>query len=104
MNLRRLLYTHIGRVLISMLLGLGLATLFQKVCKDKNCLQFSGPVLSEIDGKIYEHNGKCYKYTSESVTCDKMKRVVEVVDPSQMPTAPEGNPLEKLVDKVSDKF
>lgn len=101
MNLRRLLYTHIGRVLISILLGLGLATLFQKVCKDKNCLRFSGPVLSEIDGKIYEHNEKCYKYTVESVTCDKMKRLVDVVEPAEMPISPEGNPLEKLVDKVS---
>ena len=100
MNLKRLLYTHIGRILISILLGLGLATLFQKVCKDKNFLRFSGPILSEIDGKIYEHGGKCYQYSMESASCDKMKRVIDVANPEDMPNQPEVNPLEKLVDKV----
>jgi hypothetical protein len=101
MNLKRLLYTQIGRVLISILLGLGLATLFHKVCKDKNCLRFSGPILSEIDGKIYQYNNKCYQYTMESVACDKMKRVIDVANPEDMPQEAQSNPLEKLVDKVT---
>lgn len=101
MNIRRLLYTDIGRILISILLGLGLATLFQKVCKDKNCLRFSGPILSEIDGNIYEHNDKCYKYAMHSVKCDKVKRVIDVANPEDMPLSPEANPLEKLIDKVT---
>jgi len=101
MNLKRLLYTDIGRVLISLLLGLGLATLFHKVCKDKSCLRFSGPILSEVDGKIYEYDGKCYQYSMHSVTCDKMKRVIDVANPEDMPPPVEENPLEKLINKVT---
>ena len=40
MNIKRLLNTHLGRIIISILLGLGLASLFRKVCTDKNCIKF----------------------------------------------------------------
>ena len=37
MYIRRLLNGAFGRGIISILLGLGLSTLFRKVCKDRNC-------------------------------------------------------------------
>ena len=80
MNFKRLLNTSLGQVFISILLGLGLAMIFRKVCKDKNCIQFKGPILSEIDGKIYKHGDKCYRYTSEpSGKCNPMKKTVDMV-------------------------
>jgi len=78
MHLKRLLNTPLGKIFISILLGLGLATLFRKVCKDKNCLDFKGPILGEIDGKIYKHGEKCYEYNSISVPCDENKQIVDV--------------------------
>jgi len=78
MNFKRLLNTDLGRFFISILLGLGLATLFRKVCNDKNCITFYGPVLSEIDGKIYKSGDKCYKYHHEQAPCDEKKKIVEV--------------------------
>ena len=48
MQLQRLLYSDTGRNIISIVLGMGLAALFQKVCKDKDCVVFSGPVISLI--------------------------------------------------------
>ena len=51
MNFKRLLNTEIGRNLISIVLGIGLAALFRKVCKDKNCLVFNGPVIGEFENK-----------------------------------------------------
>jgi hypothetical protein len=77
MNFKRLLHTDAGRIFISIVLGLGLATLFRKVCKDKSCLTFNGPVISEIDGKVFKHQGSCYQYSSETATCDKTKRIVD---------------------------
>lgn len=85
MNFKRLLYTPLGQFFISVLLGLGLATIFRKVCADKNCIQFRGPIISEIDGKIYKHGGKCYKYTTENAKCDKMKKIVDIATPEEMP-------------------
>jgi len=83
MNIKRLLDTEMGRVVISAILGLGLASLFNKVCKDKNCIIFNGPVLSEFDGKIYKHGEKCYKYSMQPSKCDKTKRIINVSDPNE---------------------
>ena len=78
MNFKRLLDTWLGRFFISVLMGLGLATLFRKVCKDKNCIEFNGPVISDINDKIFKHDDKCYKYTIESAKCDKTKRIIDI--------------------------
>jgi hypothetical protein len=81
MNFKRLLTTPLGQIMISIILGLGLATLFRKACDDKNCIVFNGPVIKEIEGKIYKHGEKCYKYSSVSDKCDSTKRVIEISDP-----------------------
>jgi hypothetical protein len=78
MNFKRLLTTQTGIFFISLLLGLGLATLFRKVCNDKNCIQFNGPVLADIDGKIFEEDGHCYTYTLTKETCNSNKQIINV--------------------------
>jgi len=80
MHLNRLLASGFGRNLISILLGLGLATLFRKACKDRSCLSFNGPVISEIDGKTYQFGEYCYKYDLIPAKCDSTKRTVEIDD------------------------
>lgn len=81
MNLRRLLNTPLGTVFISIMLGLGLATLFRKVCTDKNCIVFNGPIISDFDQKIYQYGSKCYKYTTEQAHCDTTKKIVDITGP-----------------------
>lgn len=91
----RLLNTAMGKVFISMLLGLGLATLFRKVCKDKNCITFNGPVISEVDKKTFRHGDGCYQYTISPTKCDATKRIIDIGaqemnedgTPKVMPTA-----------------
>lgn len=85
MNFKRLLDTEMGRFFISLLLGLGLATLFRNVCTGDKCLVFNGPVISDIDDKIYKYDGKCYKYTTAAAKCSSMKRIVDTPEP---PTEP----------------
>ena len=72
MNFKRLLHSSLGKIIISIMLGLGLATIFRKVCKDKNCLTFKGPILGDIDGKIYKHGEKCFQYTTNSTRCARL--------------------------------
>jgi hypothetical protein len=92
MHLKRLLNTALGKVFISILLGLGLATLFRKVCNDRNCLVFNGPVIGNVDGKIYKHGEKCYQYKASSAKCDTSKQIVDMsVDETNVNKA--GNPL-----------
>ena len=70
------MYTDLGKVLISAILGLGLATLFQTVCKDKDCIAFRGPILSEMDGKVVQHGNECYKYNVSSHKRDNLKKQI----------------------------
>jgi len=78
MNFKRLLNTELGIFFISVLLGIGLATLFRKVCEGKNCIHFNGPVISEIDGKTYKYGENCYKYKLEATSCNPNKQTVEI--------------------------
>jgi hypothetical protein len=80
MNFKRLLYTDLGRIFISIILGLGLATLFRKVCTDKSCILFNGPIISDLEGKIYKHGEKCYKYSTRTDKCDTTKRQIDLMD------------------------
>ena len=77
MNFKRLLNTPLGKFFISLLLGLGIATLFRKVCKDKNCIKFSGPVIQNIEGKIFKQADKCYSYKLQTEKCNLNKQIVE---------------------------
>ena len=85
MNFKRLLDTEMGRFFISLLLGLGLATLFRNVCTGDKCLVFNGPVIGEFDDKIYKYDEKCYKYATVASKCNSMKRIVAMREP---PTEP----------------
>ena len=65
----KFLHTERGKIIMSILLGFGLASLFRKVCKDKNCLVFHAPPLDDFKDKIYKTNGKCVKYVPLSTKC-----------------------------------
>ena len=62
MNLKKLIHTKFGKYAISILLGLGLATLFRESCKSRSCIVYQSPSLSELNTKTYKHNGKCYTF------------------------------------------
>jgi hypothetical protein len=81
MNFKRLLNTEMGRFFISVLLGLGIATLFRQVCTGDKCITFNGPVISDIDDKIFKQDGKCYKYATRPAKCDPIKKVIDVSSP-----------------------
>lgn len=69
MYLGKFVHTETGKILMSLLLGFGLASLFRKVCKDQNCLAFHAPPLDDFKDKIYKVNGKCVKYVPISSKC-----------------------------------
>ena len=61
----------IGRIIISVLLGLGLATIFRQVCKGNSCIIVNGPNPSEVQRNYYKLDEDCYKYTPYYVKCDE---------------------------------
>lgn len=78
MNFKRLFTTELGKIFISILLGLGLASLFRKVCNDKNCIVFNGPILKDFENKIYKYDEKCYKYSTYLSPCNPHKKIIDV--------------------------
>jgi len=70
-----LLKTETGKRIISFVIGLGLAALFRKVCKDGNCVIVQGPPLEEVENKIFKMDSKCYRYKAEATKCDLDKPV-----------------------------
>ena len=76
MNLRRLIYSEVGRYIISILLGLGLATLFRKVCNERNCIIFKGPALNKVKGQVFKFNDRCYQFQEKIEKCDDTKKIV----------------------------
>ena len=87
MNVKRLLNSPLGKIIISIILALGIASLFRKVCNDKNCIHFKGPILTNIDGKIYKHGKKCYVYHTHPVKCDSTKKIIDVGDAPEIKTS-----------------
>tara|TARA_B110000858_G_C17583004_1_gene372073 strand:+ start:194 stop:418 length:225 start_codon:yes stop_codon:yes gene_type:complete len=56
-------------MIISIILGFGLATLFRKTCTLRGCYQFRGPPMEDIEGKTFKMNDKCYKYDYHQQSC-----------------------------------
>ena len=59
-----------SKVIISVILGLGIATLFRKACEGRNCIIIKGPARDVVENNTYRYKGKCYKYTSENTSCN----------------------------------
>ena len=77
MYLGKFFHTETGKYIMSILLGLGLASLFRTVCKDKNCLIFHAPPLENIKDKIFKNNDKCVKYNSVATKCSGNAKIVD---------------------------
>jgi hypothetical protein len=58
-----------GRIIISLILGFGLAALFRQVCKGGECHVIKSPNLDEINKFFYKIEDDCYKYTPVAVNC-----------------------------------
>lgn len=77
MKIERLFHTDTGKIIISILLGLGLATFFRKGCSGRNCLEFRPPTLENIKQKTYKYGDDCFKYEMESNACDINKKSID---------------------------
>ena len=77
MYLGRFVHTETGKIIMSILLGFGLASLFRTVCKDKDCIIFHAPPLDKFKDKIYKNGDKCYKYTPVATKCNANAKIVD---------------------------
>ena len=76
MNIKRWLHSDTSKYIISVILGLGLSTLFRKECIGDKCLKFLAPSVNELEKDTYMYGKKCYTYNSSSESCDDEKKKV----------------------------
>jgi hypothetical protein len=69
MQIKRVMTDSTGTIVISVLLGLGLAAMFRKVCKDGSCIVIKAPKMEEVGKYYYKIEEDCYKYTPRVVDC-----------------------------------
>lgn len=69
MNIRALFNSPGGSVIISIILGLGLAAVFRRACSGNRCIVIKGPNPDEIAKHYYKVNENCYKYTPVFSEC-----------------------------------
>ena len=76
MEIKRLLYGKYSKYVISIILGFGLATLFRKVCNERNCLIFKAPKIKNIEEKTYKVDKTCYNVKHKQVAYNNSKKEV----------------------------
>ena len=76
MYLDKFINSRTGKYLMSILLGLGLATIFRRICKGSRCNVVKAPPMEEIDGQIYKFDGKCYEMKTNQITCDSKRKTL----------------------------
>lgn len=76
MYLDKFVHSKTGKVLMSIILGIGLATFFRAVCKGKRCRIISSPPMEEIDNQTYKFNDKCYTFEKNPINCQRNKKTV----------------------------
>jgi hypothetical protein len=75
LNLSKYIQTPAGKIVISALLGIGLASIFRDVCNERNCMIQIGPSKAELED-TYRWDGRCYKLKGEAVSCMPDKKIL----------------------------
>lgn len=57
-----------GSIIVSIILGLGLSSLFKKVCK-QNCIVYKISNYQDIKNQVFEHEDKCYMFDKVKSGC-----------------------------------
>jgi hypothetical protein len=56
-------------IILSMMLGLALASFFKKSCKGRTCFIVKAPNPHEITNNYYKFDDKCYKFKTNVTNC-----------------------------------
>ena len=77
MHIKRLIHGRFSKYVLSLLLGIGLATLFRKACNSRNCLIFKAPPMEKVKSQVFRYNQKCYTFKESAQTCNTNKKIID---------------------------
>ncbi len=75
--INRILDNIYGSILVSVIIGFGLASLFRFTCKYKNCIQYIAPKRNTLENKTVQWKKKCYKPSVHFVPCKDNDEVIQ---------------------------
>jgi len=78
MYLDKFVHSKTGKIIMSIILGIGLATFFRAVCKGRRCRVILAPPMADIEGQTYKFNDKCYTFEKNVINCKKNKNTVKI--------------------------
>jgi hypothetical protein len=78
MYLDKFVHSATGKILMSIILGIGLATFFRSACKGKRCRIIASPPSEDLEDQIYKFDNKCYKMEKNAIQCSKNKKTVRI--------------------------
>ena len=64
--------TNQGRVMTSIILALGLASILRMSFLNANMVIINGPPVEQTEGKIFNFDNKCYSYKTVMTSCKSM--------------------------------
>lgn len=62
-----------GKIVVSIILALGLASVLRMSFKNANMVIINGPPVEQTEGKIFSFDNKCYSYKTVSTSCKNME-------------------------------
>jgi hypothetical protein len=75
MDIKKFVTSKSGVTLLSIILGLGLASIFKMSCDNRSCMVYEAPDFS--DKKIMKYNDKCYEPKEKMGKCDPNKKTID---------------------------
>jgi hypothetical protein len=61
-----------GKIVASMILALGLASILRLSLVNANMVIINGPSVEQTEGKIFSFDNKCYSYKTVMTSCKDM--------------------------------
>lgn len=58
-----------GRIVMSAILGIGLAGLFRASCRDLSCFSFRAPAWEDTVNAVHRYGSHCYKFKPRAGPC-----------------------------------
>jgi len=65
--------TEKGKIIVSVILALGLASILRLSCKNANMIIVTGPPLEHVKDKIFNFDNKCYSYKTSASSCKNLE-------------------------------
>jgi hypothetical protein len=72
MRLIESMKTSTGKIVVSIILALGLASILRMSFKNANMVIINGPPVEQTEGKIFSFDNKCYNYKTIATSCKNM--------------------------------